>query len=255
MMDLPGPRSLQRHDALFLDFDGTLAAIARRPEDVVVPSYLPELLTKTASALSGAMALISGRTIASVDQLVDGSVRAVAGIHGLEHRSADGVIHQQSTVSTAALLNARKALAEAVGRWPRAFIEHKGLAFALHYRLEPAAKRELTVAAQTAVAASAGALKLIDGNCVLEVMICGSDKGSAIRTFLAEPPFAGRHPIFIGDDITDEAAFREVESQGGTAVIVGDRRPTAARYAINNVADVHTWIGQLTAAQRTSLNA
>ena len=253
-MDLPRPRSLQRSDALFLDFDGTLAAIALRPEDVVVPPYLPDLLSRTASALGGALALISGRTIAAVDQLVDGSVRAVSGIHGLEQRSLDGVIHQPATVPTAALLSARKTLAETVGRWPRAFIEHKGLAFAIHYRLESAAKRELTAAAHTAIAASDGALKLIEGDCVLEVMIRGSDKGTAIRKFMALPPFAGRHPVFVGDDVTDEAAFTEVERQGGLTVIVGTRRPTAARYTIPHVTDVHTWIWQLTAEHAVRLS-
>jgi trehalose 6-phosphate phosphatase len=245
-MDLPRPRALQRQDALFLDFDGTLAAIARRPEDVVVASYLPDLLARAQRTLDGALAIISGRTIASVDHLVDGSVRAIAGIHGLERRRTDGVIFRQSSASTTALARARIAIAEPVSRWPRTFIEHKGLAFALHYRLEPAAKSELTAAAKTAVAASDGALKLIAGDCVLEVMIRGSDKGAAVHEYMAEPPFDGRRPVFIGDDATDETAFREVEALGGLAVIVGERRPTLARHGLSSVNDVHRWIGALT---------
>jgi trehalose 6-phosphate phosphatase len=246
MMDLPRPRSLQHQDALFLDLDGTLVMIARRPEEVVVAADLRELLTRTGIALNGALALISGRTIAAVDHLVDGGVRAVAGIHGLERRTVDGVIYRQTCVPTAALLTARKSLAEAASRWPRAFIEHKGVAFALHYRLEPSARRELTAAAQAAVAAAEGALKLIEGDSVLEVSMGGSDKGAAVHQYLAEPPFHGRRPVFVGDDTTDEAAFREVEQQAGLSVIVGSRRPTAARHTLPTVIDVHRWIAALT---------
>jgi trehalose 6-phosphate phosphatase len=223
-----------------------LAAIARRPEDVVVAPDLPALLARTQRTLGGALAVISGRTIASIDQMVDGSVRAVAGIHGLERRRADGVIFRQSGAASAALAKARAAVAEPAHRWPRAFIEHKGPAFALHYRLEPAAKDALTAAAEAAVAASGGVLKLIAGDCVLEVMLRGSDKGGAVLEYLAEPPFQGRRPVFVGDDVTDETAFRKVEELGGLAVIVGERRPTLAHCSLSSVDEVHRWIGALT---------
>lgn len=246
MIDLPRPRSLQRRDALFIDLDGTLIAIARRPDEVVIAHELPELLTRTGNALNGALAIVSGRTITAVDRLIDGSVRAVAGIHGLERRTADGVIYRQTSVPNAALLKAHTILAEVVRRWSGAFIEHKDLAFAIHYRQEPTARSALTAAAHAAIAACGDVLKLIEGDCVLEIMIRGSDKGSAVRQYLAEPPFLGRRPVFIGDDTTDETAFREVEQRAGLTIIVGTRRPTAARYALSTVSDVHHWMSVLT---------
>ncbi len=77
---------------------------------------------------------------------------------------------------------------------------------------------------------------------VVELRAPGPDKGAAINAFLAEPPFMGYTPVFLGDDFTDESGFEAVQALGGFGVVVGDRRPTGAKYALADVAAARTWL-------------
>lgn len=203
--------------ALFLDFDGTLVDIALRPDAVQVPPGLVDTLGRLHQHLSGALAVVSGRPIAQIDSLLAPLQLPVAGVHGAERRRADGSLVQAPVVSLAQALRAATRLA---ARHPGLRLETKRGALALHYRLAPAMEEECLQVMQEAVQATAG-LALVRGKMVVEVKPAGLSKGRAIEQFLRETPFAGRDPVFIGDDETDETGFVMVQSQGGAGVKVG----------------------------------
>jgi trehalose 6-phosphate phosphatase len=71
------------------------------------------------------------------------------------------------------------------------------------------------------------------------------DKGRAIAAFLEEPPFAGRHPVFAGDDLTDEAGFAAINARGGASIRIGESRPTTALFGHRDVAAVQSWLLEL----------
>jgi trehalose 6-phosphate phosphatase len=185
--------------------------------------------------------VVSGRALGDIDRVLEGQVRAVGAVHGLVRRTASGVIEETAKASrTPEAVAAFKALAKAD---PGLLVEDKGAAVALHYRGSPKAQeacRELA----SRLAAALG-LGIQEGDHVIELRAPGSDKGGAIRAFLCEPPFRGHTPVFLGDDLTDEAGFAAVAELGGYAVIVGPRRPTRAAYALADVAGVHAWLRSL----------
>src|SRR5690606_11999196 len=153
---------------------------------------------------------------------VDGAIAAGAGVHGLQRRDAAGRL--VTTAPHRALPRARAELEAFAAAWPGTLVEDKGAALALHYRLAPAAGPAARQLAAT-VAEREG-LALQPGDCVIELRTPGADKGSALRAFMAEPPFAGRTPVMVGDDLTDEHAFAAAEALGGFGVLVGLPRPT-----------------------------
>lgn len=205
---------------VFLDVDGTLLEIAARPGDVRVDDSLRELLAQLGATLRGAIALVSGRPITQLDQLFAPQRWPAAGLHGLERRDASGRIHRAKAVVTA-LPQLVAELARVVDRVPGAFIEDKGLAVAVHYRAAPEARDDLRAAVAAIVQRLDRGLSVLEGQMVLEIVPEGARKARAVRAFLREPPFAGRRPIFIGDDVTDSGALREVERFGGLSVVVG----------------------------------
>ncbi len=209
--------------ALFLDFDGTLVDIAARPESVVVPAGLVDTLARLKQRLDGAVAVVSGRPITQIDRFLDPLVLCVAGVHGAERRRADGHLERLPVQPLHAVEEAAAALARAE---PRLRVESKRGSLALHYRqapeLGPLCERTLAAA----VARTPG-FTLLRGKMVVEAKPAAASKGRAIEAFLREPPFMGRTPVFIGDDVTDEAGFTAVQSLGGLGVKVGEG-PSAA---------------------------
>ena len=210
--------------------DGTLLEIAPTPDAVRVEDSLKDLLARVRTALDGAVALVSGRPLEQLDALFAPEHWPAAGLHGLERRGADERI-QFAGPEAASLDHARHAFSEIAQRWPGTLIEDKGRSLALHYRavpgLEPLLRREVRE-----VAARLGSeYHLLEGNRVFEVKPVAATKADAIRAFLAEPPFAGRRPMFIGDDITDLDGFAAVERAGGISVAVGDRVQALSRVA------------------------
>jgi trehalose 6-phosphate phosphatase len=230
--------------ALFLDVDGTLVEFASAPDRVRVDAALVALLPALARRLEGAIALITGRAIADVDQLFPGLRLPIAGQHGLERRRADGSIDRHRLSLPGADLM-RRELARFAARHPGLLLEDKGDTLAVHYRRAPrlAAHVHRTMRAQLAAAPHAGAWRLQPGKRVLELKPAGRDKGTAIREYLREAPFAGRVPIFVGDDRTDEYGFAAVEAAGGWGVKVGPG-PTHARHRLANVAAVRDWLSK-----------
>jgi trehalose 6-phosphate phosphatase len=232
--------------ALFLDVDGTLLEIAPRPELVQVPDALPSLIMRLSAAREGALALISGRPLAQLDQLFQPWQGAAAGLHGLERRRADGILDCMIDADSAAALDRlRPRLAALAADGTGLILEDKGGALALHYRAAPQREPEIRVLIEALHREVASVLRLIAGKMVVEFQPRSADKGRAIAAFLAEPPFLGRRPVFVGDDTTDEDGFAEIRRRGGVAIRVGPSGgATAANYRLATVEAVLAWLGR-----------
>jgi trehalose 6-phosphate phosphatase len=230
--------------ALFLDVDGTLLEIAPRPELVRVPDGLPSLIMRLSAARGGALALISGRPLAQLDQLFQPWQGAAAGLHGLERRRADGILDRVVDVHSAAALDSLRPKLEALAADGTGLtLEDKGGTLALHYRAAPYREPEIRAVVETLHREIASVLRLIIGKMVVEFQPRGADKGRAIAAFLAEPPFLERRPVFVGDDTTDEDGFAEIRPRGGIAVRVGPfDGATAANYRLPTVEAVLAWL-------------
>lgn len=223
--------------ALFLDFDGTLADLAPRPEAVQVDAGLIGLLHTAHTRLGGAVAIVSGRTVAEIDHFLAPLRLAVAGIHGAQGRRADGRLWQIEPPGLDAAGAAAAALVEA---HPGLLLERKGPALALHYRQAPALE-SLCIATLAQAVRDLPGVELMRGKCVVELKPASVSKGRAIHDFMCEPPFVGRTPVFVGDDVTDEAGFETVLRLGGEAIKVGSG-PSLAPHRLDDPAAVHAWL-------------
>lgn len=204
--------------ALFLDFDGTLVDIAPQPEAVVVPPVLIHTLESVNRYLGGALALISGRPIDQIDQFLHPMRLPAAGVHGAERRNARGeVIH----LPAFPLDVVERAAGDLAREHPGLLVEAKRGSIALHYRQAPELEATCVGVMKQAVEQSPG-LTLLRGKMVVEAKPGGASKGAAIEAFMAEPPFAGRTPVFVGDDVTDEVGFATVQRLRGLGVKVGE---------------------------------
>jgi len=235
----PPPPPLGRDCALFLDIDGTLAELAHVPDAVRIDQGITEALPRLAQDLGGALALITGRAITSADLLFPNFKLPMAGQHGCERRDGKGTIHLHAPRKDtyARLCKLLRGLAK---RHPELLIEDKGAAIALHYRAIPELASELHKAVAESLREGEGYL-LQPGKMLLEVRPEGRDKGTAIDDFMLESPFAGKLPVFVGDDLTDEHGFATVERLGGWTIKVGTGR-TVARFRLADVAAVRRWL-------------
>jgi trehalose 6-phosphate phosphatase len=237
------PPILDAQSAVFLDVDGTLLEIASRPELVHVPIGLPALIARRADEREGALALISGRALAQLDRLFHPWHGAAAGLHGLERRRADGTLDRLlDSASETALNHIRPKLAALAREGSGLLFEDKGATIALHYRAVPEREAEIRAYGEALLSGSETTLRLIAGKMVVEFQPAIMDKGLAIAAFLAEPPFLGRRPIFVGDDTTDEDGFAEIRRRDGIAVRVGSPAATAANYRVPTVGTVLDWL-------------
>jgi len=209
--------------ALFLDFDGTLAPIVEHPDAVSVPLNTMNAIAWLAK--TSALAIVTGRRIDDIDRFMSPLKLPVAGVHGLERRSADGVIHG-APISEEELKNVSEQLATFVIRNPGLILEPKRGSIALHYRQRPDLAGECA-AAVAEFTASFSELDVLPGKMVLEIKAGFATKGDAIRAFMSEVPFLGRQPFFAGDDVTDEEAFPAVSRRGGITVRIGEGESTA----------------------------
>lgn len=226
--------------AFFLDIDGTLLDFAARPQEVRVESGLLELLRRLFASTGGAVALVSGRSVEDIDSLFSPLAFPAAGQHGTERRAADGAIRRYAP-PVAKLGVAAAELVRLTAAHAGLVLENKGMTLALHYRLAPSL-RALAEREMRAIAAGLGdGFELQTGKLVMEIKPSGKDKGSAIAEFVAEAPFAGRRPVFIGDDLTDEPGFDVVNRLGGYSVKVG-QGITRARWHLFDAAAVRRWL-------------
>jgi trehalose 6-phosphate phosphatase len=227
--------------ALFLDVDGTLLDIVDRPDAVRVPADLGRTLEAAAEREQGALALISGRSLDQLDTLFAPHRFCAAGLHGLERRNAHGDVLRPS-VSEAALGLARERLRDFVRRDPGLLLEDKRLSLALHFRGAPQLEEDARRAMQALCAELGPQMQLQEGKCVLELKPAGASKRTAIEAFMHEAPFAGRVPVFAGDDVTDEDGFAAVNALGGYSIRVGCEGPTQARCRVEGVTQLRDWL-------------
>lgn len=226
--------------ALFLDVDGTLAPLAERPEYVRIAPETLRLLLELQRLLDGALALISGRPLVELDALFTPLQLPAAGVHGAQRRDAAGRVRMHAGAPPPAAV----AIAhEWVERYPGLRLEIKPAAFALHYRALPAMGAPAAHALQAALQDDPD-WEAMEGHCVVEVKPRSVSKGRALRAFLAEVPFDGRMPVFIGDDVTDEQAFAAAQGLGGFGVKVG-AGPTQAAHRLPDPPAVLGWLAQL----------
>ncbi|MBE7247524.1 MAG: trehalose-phosphatase [Actinomycetospora chiangmaiensis] len=215
--------------ALFLDFDGTLAEIAPRPDAVVVEPGLVEALERLRGRLDGALAIVTGRPVAVIDGFLTPARLDAAGLHGGERR-VGGVLSGGRAEDHPDLRRQVERLRSESARLANVLIEDKGASVAVHWRLaNPEDAGEAEALVKAAAEALGGAYRLQLGKAVGEIVPAQATKAHAIRAFLEQAPYAGRRPIFFGDDRTDEMAFATVQEDGGIAVRVGDGDTVAHR--------------------------
>jgi trehalose 6-phosphate phosphatase len=227
--------------ALFLDVDGTLLEIAATPDAVKVPAALRNTLQLAFERENGALALISGRCIRELDRLFAPCVFPAAGQHGLERRDAQGQLFRP-TVDLAALQPAREELLCLLEQRPGLLLEDKGASLALHYRLVPQLESQVWAVVTDCALNLGDRFVVRSGKCVIELGPAGYTKRDAVIAFMSEAPFAGREPVFIGDDVTDEDGFEAVNALGGYSILVGDSRTSQAHHRFANVQAVIKWL-------------
>lgn len=235
--------------ALLLDVDGTLLDIALTPHDVRVPPTLRKTLAKLQERTDGAIALVSGRSLSDIDLIFAPLKLSAVGGHGAEMRvtpngKANGV------KSRFLDKNIRTRLVDVAQVGEGIIVEDKGYSVALHYRLAPDKQRAI----EDAVAAicsdlPAGWVEILPGKAVIEIKKSGFNKGTALRDLMAHAPFAGRQPIFVGDDRTDDAAFAVVPEFDGIAISVGRMVPGVAQ-RFEAPSDVRRWLERIAKEDR-----
>ena len=223
--------------ALFLDFDGTLVSLAAQPELVEVPQGLAGTLAELHRRLNGALALVSGRRLLDLDGFLAPLLLPAAAEHGAQRRTADGLMISAPTADLGPVLQAAQGL---IARHPALKLERKNLALSLHYRQAPELESLCLEVMRDALKRSEG-IELMQGKCVIDLKPEGFSKGTAIAFFMTEAPFAGRVPVFAGDDVTDEAGFEAVQRIGGHAIKVGPG-PTLARHRCASVSELAAWL-------------
>ncbi len=244
LSDPPSLASLAASGAvsLFLDFDGTLVELAPKPDAIIVPEGLGQGLSELARQLDNRCALVSGRSIAELKHYIGAAPLAYAGSHGAEMLDAGGaLLRAQDHGLPSAIEEALKAFANEHD----VAYEEKPHGGALHYRSAPE-KAELVHGFAEELAAEHG-WRAQSGKCVAELVSHGTSKGEAVLAFMQTHPFTGSRPIFLGDDLTDEAGFEACQSLGGIGIIVGERATngaeTMAQCALPDVPSVHDWLG------------
>jgi trehalose 6-phosphate phosphatase len=236
------PPAVGRDAALFLDADGTLLEIAQTPSAVHGDEATRNLLENLQGMLSDAVAVVSGRPIADIDRIFRIPSLSIAGLHGLEWRDATGTVRRPVDLPPVGPLKDR--IESFAASCKGMLVEDKGATIAVHYRHVPEAGAR-TYAFLADLIRDCEGLTLLHGKMVVEVKPSGIDKGRAIERFMAAAPFAGRRPVFAGDDVTDELGFVMVNGLDGLSVRIGNSDTnveTAARYRLPDVSALHRWL-------------
>ncbi|MEJ5128508.1 trehalose-phosphatase [Comamonas sp. MYb21] len=245
----PLPPPLPGDAALFLDFDGSLVPMAPTPDSIAVPTGLVPLLRDLQGRLGGAVAIISGREIAVLDAYLQPLQLACAGAHGAQRRNARGQQCNDAPGDISAVIDACEQLAKA---HPALYVEPKQSGVALHYRRDPSLEG-LCLRSLQAMLAHRPQWTLLRGKQVLEMLPVGASKGRAMDAFMQEPPFVGRTPFFVGDDISDESGFTAVLAERGVAIKVG-AGVSCASHRLDDVEAVYHWL-QAACTQHRMLSA
>lgn len=246
MIDIDGALALLdgAEVAIFTDFDGTLVEIAATPDSVEVPPGLAECLGHARRRVGGALAVVTGRPIATVDTYLTPLVLPCAGGHGTERRRADGVRELPREDFKLTAISIAKGLEPLVAAYPALILERKAASVAIHFRQAPNLEPICRAAFEVAIAMAALPFALVEGKQVLEARPMGINKGIAVRHFMKEPPFAGRLPVFIGDDLTDEDGFDVAQDMGGIGIKLGEGK-THAKLRLPGIAAAHQLIERI----------
>lgn len=228
--------------AYFLDVDGTLIELALTPDGVRIDQQMLDLIVRVHRQCDGALALISGRALADLDARLGLLHVPMSGQHGLEWRDTAGVTQRHADIGDVRAIE--KHLDILRRRYRHLIVEDKGMTIALHYRMAPRLGGYLHRWVRNLVNIAGKNLQVQPGKRVIEIKPKGHDKGSAIKVFMANTPFSGRVPVFIGDDQTDEHGFEVVNQMNGISIKVGQGR-THARYRLQNVSAVLDWLGKM----------
>jgi trehalose 6-phosphate phosphatase len=247
-MHLPPERLQLDQCALFLDVDGTLIDIAARPADVVGDAQLLLLLCTLRLRCQGALALISGRRIADLDRITAPERFAAAGVHGFERRNARGDCLRRASPTAQKIGEIRRVLTQLVSSHPQLLLEDKSYAVAVHYRQAPHLREVVENAIRSLPELQDGGLRVLHGRMVAEITPSDASKAIALAEFMAEFPFKGRMPVYVGDDVTDESAFQWANAAGGLSIRVGRRQSSCARANLGSVDAVRAWLHALTDA-------
>ena len=244
---VPVPRSLVPHlseTAILLDIDGTLVDLAPTPREVWVAPGLAKTLNRLLKRTSGALALVSGRSLNDIDLIFAPEQFPAVGGHGAEMRlSTDS----EAVASHAPPMDRelKLRLAAIAKLSPGILLEDKGYSLALHYRLAPHAEKAIYEAVSLIRADLPNApIEVLPGKCVCEIKHSGFNKATGVRELMTHEPFKGRRPVFIGDDVTDEAVFGIMPDLGGLAFSVG-RRATGVADHFDEPRDVREWLAHL----------
>lgn len=233
--------------ALFLDIDGTMLDIAPQPDAVVVPADLKITLPALSQRLGGAVAIVTGRDIATADRLFAPIRLAISGQHGAELRAgpSDPVRALRDPGPIAAIGKRLQALAR---EFPGVRIEEKGLSVGVHFRHAPDAAQAVRAAVCAEERASDDTLEAIQGKMVWDLRPRGLNKGTAVATLMTEPLFAGRIPVVLGDDRTDEDGFGAAAGLRGFGILVGAKRATAAKFLLPTPQACRDWLAEIAGA-------
>jgi trehalose 6-phosphate phosphatase len=237
---IPPPLDPRRH-ALFLDFDGSIVDFAPTPDTIVLMSGTIPLLEDVSDRLGGALAVVTGRHIADVDRHLAPLLLPASGVHGREFRPRPG--DERDDPVPAEIEHARRRLKAALAPDNLIRLEDKGSALVLHFRAHPDQRGRAEALAGDA-ARGLGTLHVMAGHAIFEILQRGITKGRALRRFMRRPPFAGRIPVFVGDDATDEDGMRAAAAGGGFGVKIGPEE-TVAAYRLPDTAAVHAWLSRL----------
>lgn len=233
--------AFNRDWCFFLDVDGTLLEFAEQPDAVAADADLRTLLRNLQAVSGGALALISGRNVADIDRMFAPLKLAVGGQHGIERRDGAGIQHRHAA-PVAKLRRAAQEILRKIDGHSGLILESKGATIALHYRQAPGLAGTAEAIMREALRALGSEFELQEGKMLVEIKPGGKDKGGAIAEFMNEPPFCGRTPLFIGDDLTDEYGFAVVNSMGGLSMKVGEGK-SAAVSRLDDAQAVRYWLG------------
>jgi trehalose 6-phosphate phosphatase len=232
--------------AIFLDVDGTLLDIAETPEMVVVPPDLPNELALLSKRLNGALAVVSGRSIQSIDGLFHPFKFPAAGLHGNEIRPVSRGPVGRATVDAMCLNPAREALERFAEAHAGIICEDKGASLAIHYRLAPEFFPLIDEMVKVLVENLGHLWTRQEGKMVVEIRPSGSNKGSSLAEILKSHQFKGRFPLAVGDDLTDETMFVAANDLNGRSVKVGSTdATTVAQYQVSSPDVVRSWISKM----------
>ena len=231
--------------ALFLDVDGTLVDLQDDPAAVHAEPGLIRLLHDVADRLGGALALVSGRSLAEIDRMFAPSTFPAAGAHGSELRINGEPLPPDTIPPMPEAI--RRDVEDFIGDHEGLLLEHKSNGFSVHYRRAPALESAYREQVNALLERLGDDYRLIDGKMVLEIAPRSHSKGEAVRAFLDREPFSRRQPVFVGDDVTDEDGFVAVNDLDGLSVRVGDIDTSAARYSLPDVPAVRRWLENLLA--------